>query len=80
MAVRYQIPVIPLVITFREATGIRKLLGTKHPLITIHIGTPLVPDANLSRKDAICWLRDESHKQMCTMAGIKTNGWPSAGD
>lgn len=80
MAVRYQIPVIPLVITFREATGIRKLLGTKHPLITIHIGTPLVPDANLSRKDAICWLRDEAHKQMCTMAGIKTNGWPSAGD
>ena len=80
MAVRYQIPVIPLVITFREATGIHKLLGTKHPLITIHIGTPLVPDANFSRKDAISWLRDEAHKQMCTMAGIKTNGWPAAGD
>ena len=78
MALRYQIPVLPLVISYRESTGFRKLLGTKH-LITIHVGTPLVPDSGLSRKEAICKLRDEAHRQMCAMAGIKRNCWPSAG-
>lgn len=80
MAIRYKIPVLPLVITYREATGIRKLLKVSHPLITIHIGEPLVPPSELSRKEATVWLRDEAHKQMCAMAGIKTNCWPSEGD
>lgn len=61
MAIRYQIPVLPLVISYREATGFQKLIGTKH-LITIHIGEPLVPPPELSRKEATVWLRDEAHK------------------
>lgn len=80
MAIRYQIPVLPLVITYREATGIRRLLGTKHPLITIHVGEPLVPAPELSRKEATSWLLKESHAQMCAMAGIKKNCWPAEGD
>lgn len=80
MAVRYGIPVLPLVISYRKATGIHKLLGTKHPLITIHIGNPLVPQSELSRKEATLWLRKEAHRQMCVMAGIEKNYWSPEGD
>lgn len=80
MAVRYQVPVLPLVISYRKATRIHKLLGIKHPLITIHIGEPLVSPPELSRKEAALWLRKEAHCQMCAMAGIEKNRWPAEGD
>ncbi len=80
MAVRYQIPVIPLAISYREPSRWRKRLGTGQPLITIHVGEPLVPPADCSRREAAVWLRAEAHAQMCSMAGIKQNCWPAEGD
>ena len=76
MAVKYGIPVLPLVISYRKPTGWRKLLGIKHPLVTISIGTPIVQAENLTSKAAAKDMLVKAHTQMCTMAGIKQNYWP----
>lgn len=77
MAVRYQVPLIPMVITYREPKGFHKLLGTKHPLLTIHIGKALLPEdfAGLSKSEAAKKMRLEAHAQMVKMAGIVRNKW-----
>ena len=80
MAYRYNLPVLPLAISYREPGKIRKAFGVKHPLITIHIGKPLLMDTELSRKDACAKIRLESHKALCDLAGIVTNQWPAEGD
>ncbi|MBO5137786.1 MAG: 1-acyl-sn-glycerol-3-phosphate acyltransferase [Spirochaetaceae bacterium] len=82
MAVRYGIPVVPMVISYRNPkdSWFHKLIGTKHPLITINVGEPLVVNPDLSRKEATNWLREKSHAKMCEMAGIVKNYWPVEGD
>ncbi|MBO4320779.1 MAG: 1-acyl-sn-glycerol-3-phosphate acyltransferase [Treponema sp.] len=80
MAIRYNLPVVPMAITYRKPTGIYKLLGVKHPLTTVNIGEPLLPDTNLPRKDAARKLLHEAHQSMCNMAGIEQNGWEELGD
>lgn len=80
MAVRYNLPVIPMVITYRKPTGIYKLLKVKHPLTTITIGEPIVHDSTMTRKDASLKLLQEAHKCMCNLAGIEQNGWEELGD
>ena len=82
MAYRYQIPVIPCVISYREPKGIYKLFKIKHPLITIHIGNAILPYAKEGeRKNDICKrMRKEAHSQMVEMAGILQNCWDAEGD
>ncbi|MCQ2143497.1 MAG: 1-acyl-sn-glycerol-3-phosphate acyltransferase [Bacteroidales bacterium] len=80
MAYKYDLPVIPCVISFRERTGLYKLFGSGEPLVTIHVGTPVVPDRSRSRKEEAERLRDESHAQMVEMAGIIANPWPASSD
>lgn len=82
MAVRYDVPVIPLVISYRDPqkSWFHKLIGTKHPLITISVGEPILIDKELSRKEATNKLRLEAHAKMCEMAGIKQNYWQPEGD
>lgn len=80
MAVKYNIPVLPLVISYRKPTGIYKLLKIKQPLITINIGQPIIPDKNLSKKENINNIRNEAHKQMVEMAGIEQNMWQPEAD
>ncbi len=77
MAVKYDIPVVPMVISYRKVTGWRKLFGIKHPLLTIHVGEPIVHDKNLRPKQAARQLLVQTHEQMCAMAGIKENCWPA---
>ena len=77
MAYRYSLPVVPLMITFRPRTGWRKLFGKGEPLVTIHVGDPIVPDTTAPRKDETARLRDLAHKTMLDMAGIISNPWPS---
>lgn len=77
MAYRYFLPVVPLMITFRPRTGWRKLFGKGEPLVTIHVGDPIVPDTRAPRKDETARLRDQAHKTMLDMAGIVSNPWPS---
>lgn len=77
MAYRYSLPVLPLMITFRPRTGWRKLFGKGEPLVTIHVGDPIVPDTTAPRKDETVRIRDLAHKNMLDMAGIVSNPWPS---
>lgn len=80
MAVKYELPVIPLAISYREPKGIYKLLKIKHPLITISIGEPILIDKNLSKKENTQKLRKEAHEQIVKMSGIEKNKWPVEGD
>ena len=80
MAYKYALPVLPMVITFRPRTGWRKLFGKEEPLLTIHVGDPIVPNLQVSRKEEASRMRDLAHKAMLDMAGILSNPWPSAID
>ena len=77
MACRYSLPVLPLMISFRPRTGWRKLFDKDTPLLTIHVGDPIVPDPSAPRKEEAARIRDLAHKAMLDMAGIVSNPWPS---
>ncbi|MBR6175255.1 MAG: 1-acyl-sn-glycerol-3-phosphate acyltransferase [Bacteroidales bacterium] len=80
MAYRHGLPVVPLVISFRPRTGWRKLFGKGEPLLTIHVGDPIVPDLTVPRKAEVARIRDLAHQTMLDMAGIVSNPWPSSID
>ena len=77
MAYKYSLPILPMVITFRPRTGWRKLFRKDGPLLTIHVGDPIVPDSNAARKEEVARILDLAHKSMRDMAGIVSNPWPS---
>lgn len=77
MAYKYGLPVVPMIITFRPRTGWRKFFSKDEPLLTIHVGDPIVPDTKAARKDEAARMRDLAHKTMLDMAGIVSNPWPS---
>ncbi|MBQ0040385.1 MAG: 1-acyl-sn-glycerol-3-phosphate acyltransferase [Treponema sp.] len=79
MAYRYDIPVIPMAISYRKPDGIHKILGTKHPLITLTVGTPIVPGEiqGESRNEICDIMRKNAHQQIVAMAGIEKNMWPA---
>lgn len=80
MAYKYKLPIIPLMISFRPRTGWRKLFGKGEPLLTIHVGDPIVPNPDMPRKEETQRMRDLTHKAMLEMAGIVSNPWPSSID
>lgn len=80
MAYRHGLPVVPLVISFRPRTGWRKLFGKGEPLLTIHVGDPIVPDTAVPRKEETARMRSLAHKTMLDMAGIVSNPWPAGID
>lgn len=80
MAYKYNLPIFPFAISFRERTGWRKIFHSDEPLITIHIGEPIFPDTTKPRKEEAARLRDLAHAEMLRLAGIVQNPWPSAID
>lgn len=79
MSYKYNKPILPCVITFRERTGIYRLFGPKSlPLLTVTIGKPLLPDTTQPRKTEVERLRTQAHTQMQQMAGITHNPWPTS--
>lgn len=80
MAYRYNLPIIPCVISFRERKGFFRIFPSKEPLMTIHIGEPIVPDTSRNRKEEAARLRGLCHARMVEMAGIVHNTWPAAID
>ena len=80
MAYRSSLPIIPMIITFRPRTGWRKLFGKGEPLLTIHVGDPIVPDTAVPRKEETARMRSLAHKTMLDMAGIVSNPWPAGID
>ncbi|MDR2868511.1 MAG: 1-acyl-sn-glycerol-3-phosphate acyltransferase [Bacteroidales bacterium] len=75
---RYNVPIIPMAISYREPTGIYKLWSNNRPLLTLRVGAPLFADYTLDRKAAINKLLVESHKSMCALAGITDNPYPAS--
>lgn len=80
MAYKHALPVIPLVISFRPRTGFRKFFSKDEPLVTIHVGDPIIPDKQSPRKIEAARMRDLAHRTMLEMAGIVSNPWPSCID
>jgi 1-acyl-sn-glycerol-3-phosphate acyltransferase len=88
MVHRYNIPVIPIAISYREshfpfsiANFFRAKSGKpKLPLITLRIGEPVLLDPNLDRKEAVQKLRKECHEAVVRLAGISNNPYPAEGD
>ena len=79
MSYKYNKPILPCVITFRERKGIFRLFGPKSlPLLTVTIGEPLLPDTTQPRKTEVERLRTQAHTQMQQMAGITHNPWPAS--
>lgn len=77
MAYKYDMPILPCVITYRKRTGIFRLFGKQdEPLLTVTIGEPLFPDRSASRKTEVERMRNEAHVRMEKMAGIEHNTWP----
>lgn len=74
MAYRYNLPVVPMAISFRPLTGWRKLFF-KEPLVTISVGEPILPDKTQKRKEDSLRMCIQAHEQICEMAGIIQNGW-----
>lgn len=77
MAYKYDMPLLPCVITYRERKGIFRLFGPKNlPLLQIEIGKPIIPDKSQPRAQEVNRLLETAHKQMEEMAGIVHNPWP----
>ncbi|MCR5399989.1 MAG: 1-acyl-sn-glycerol-3-phosphate acyltransferase [Treponema sp.] len=70
-ALRHNLPVLPLAISYREPKGIYKLFK-KHPNLTVHIGKPLFPDPALKRKEAEIDLCSRVRKEVMLLMGIKS--------
>jgi 1-acyl-sn-glycerol-3-phosphate acyltransferase len=80
MAYRYNLPVIPFGFSYRRPTGIFALFKKGHPLITLRVGEPILPDLSLPRKEAVQRLREACHKKIVELAGVRNNPWPCEGD
>ncbi len=80
LAYKYNYPILPFVITFRERTGIYKYFYKDEPLVTLHVGDPIIPDTTVPRKAEAQRLRDLTHSAMLEMAGIVSNPWPAGID
>ena len=76
MSYKYNMPLLPCVITYRERTGIYRLFGKKElPLLQVEIGAPILPNRDNPRGVEIERLRTMAHHTMERMAGITKNSW-----
>ena len=78
MAYKYNKPIIPFAVTYRERTGIWRLFGPKdEPCTQVIIGAPIYPDTTKPRAQEVERLLNETHQTICRLAGITHNSWPS---
>lgn len=78
MAYKYNKPILPFAVTYRERTGIWRLLGPKNePLTQVIIGAPIYPDTTQPRAVETERLRQLTHQTICRLAGIEHNTWPA---
>jgi len=79
MAYKYNKPILPCAITYRERTGIWRWLGPKdEPLTQVVIGEPIYPDTTKPRAAETERLLKTTHETICRIAGIEHNSWPSS--
>ena len=68
-AVRFNKPIIPITLSFRERKGLTRIF-TKKPCVDLHIGEPLYADTTLPQQEAIDKLHAEAYHVMQVMNGI----------
>ena len=79
MSYKYNKPILPFAITYRERTGIYRFLGPKdEPLIQVIIGAPIYPNTSALRAAETERLLQVTHQTICRLAGIEHNSWPSS--
>ena len=79
MSYKYNMPIVPCAVTYRERTGIYRYLGPKEePLVTVVIGEPIFPDTTAPRAAETERLLQTTHETICQLAGITHNSWPSS--
>mgnify|MGYP000963939399 CR=1 FL=1 len=67
IAVRADVPVVPIVITGRDCKGIRWILGRRRPCLSVRAGKPLFPGKYLSLQDGVENLRLRAEASMMKM-------------
>jgi len=67
-----------MAIRYRKPDAVRRFFGVKHPLVTLAVGEPIMPDMSLSLKQDSNRLLEECHKRVVEMAGIVQNQWPAS--
>ena len=78
MAYKYNKPIIPFAVSYRERTGIWRLFGPKdEPCTQVIMGAPIFPDTTQPRAVETERLLNETHQTICRLAGIEHNTWPS---
>lgn len=79
MSYKYNKPILPCAVTYRERTGIWRLLGPKdEPLTQVVIGAPIYPDTTQPRAAETERLLNLTHETICRLAGIEHNTWTSS--
>lgn len=79
MSYKYNMPIVPCAVTYRERKGIYRWLGPKdEPLVTVMIGEPIFPDTTAPRAAETERLLKTTHQTICQLAGIEHNSWPSS--
>ena len=68
-AVRYDRPVLPITLSFRDRKGITRLFS-KAPVVDVHVGEPLLYNKELSPVAAARDLQERAYHVMQTMNGI----------
>ena len=68
-AVKFNKPIIPITMSFRPRRGITRLFSKK-PCVDLHIGEPLFPNTELSRREAETELMKKAYHIMQVMNGI----------
>lgn len=63
-------PLLPLAFRYRKPNWIRKHLFRQTACLTLQIGSPLLRDAALDKKEQIADLTIRSHQAVCRLAGI----------
>ena len=77
MSYKYNMPLVPCVVTYRKRRGLYLLTGRKEePLFTVKIGEPIFPDTSKPRKEEVDRLRNLAYERMLDLAGIVHNTWP----
>lgn len=69
-AQKYNVPILPMAISFRERKGIFKLFFRKNPLVTVRVGEIMYVNQDLSRDEAIEDIQTRAFDVMQELAGI----------
>ncbi len=69
-AVKHNVPLFPIAISYREPKGLYRLFK-KYPNLTVNIGEALFPDQKISRKEAEIDLTERARLSVIKLMGIK---------